>query len=185
MTKEILNIVDENDNILGTEDRIVIHEKGLLHREVHVYFVTPNNEIIFQHRAKDKDTFPDLLDATVGGHVEIGDSYEETAIKEAFEETGIRISEKDLIAINKILSNSKDELSGTINHAFQKEFIYMFSGQAEDLKVEEGKALGFEIWPLEMFKDTKEADKSKFVPHVYKFTSTKLIDFIKNNAKQL
>ena len=31
MPEKLLNIVDENDNIIGTEERKVIHEKGLLH----------------------------------------------------------------------------------------------------------------------------------------------------------
>ena len=65
-----LNIVDENDQIIGEDTRENIHRKGLLHREIHVWFYTPKSEIVFQHRAKNKDTFPDLLDATVGGHVE-------------------------------------------------------------------------------------------------------------------
>jgi isopentenyl-diphosphate Delta-isomerase len=185
MPKETLNIVDDNDNIIGIEDRKVIHQKGLLHREVHVYFVTPKNEIIFQHRAKNKDTFPDLFDATVGGHVEIGDSYEQAANKEAFEETGIRISKKDLILIDKIHKISKDEATGAVNHAFQEEFIYMFKGRSEDLKIEEGKALGFEVWPIEKLKNLNEEESSRFIPYIYKFTTTVLIDFIKNKLKPI
>lgn len=83
---EMLNVVDENSNILKAEDRKVIHLQGLLHQEIHVYYFTKDGQLVFQHRAKDKDTFPDLLDATVGGHVEMGDSMEQTAVKEAAEE---------------------------------------------------------------------------------------------------
>lgn len=185
MAKEKLNIVDENDNVIGVEDRKAIHKKGLLHREVHVHFVTPENEIIFQHRAKDKDTYPDLLDATVGGHVEIGDSYKESAIKETFEETGVKIKEKDLITIDKIHKSSKDEVTGMTNHAFQKEFIYIFKGKIDDLKIEEGKALGFEIWPIEKLININEDEKLKFIPYIYKFSSTILINFIKSKIKQI
>lgn len=119
MAKDKLNIVDKNDNIIGTESREVIHSKGLLHREVHVHFVTHKNEIIFQHRAKDKDTFPDLLDATVGGHVEIGDNYSESAIKESLEETGVEVRISDLIPLDKVHNKSEDKATGKINHAFQ------------------------------------------------------------------
>ena len=84
-----LNIIDENGNITGEETRENIHKQGLLHREIHVWFYTPKGEILFQHRAKDKDTYPDLLDATVGGHVEIGADYESAALQELEEETGI------------------------------------------------------------------------------------------------
>ena len=34
---ELLDVVDENDNIIGRDKRAVIHSKGLLHREVHVW----------------------------------------------------------------------------------------------------------------------------------------------------
>lgn len=185
MSKEKLNIVDDGDNIIGIEDRKTIHEKGLLHREVHVYFVTPKNEIIFQHRAKDKDTFPDRLDATVGGHVEIGDSYEQTAIKEALEETGVSINEAELIAIKKIHKNSKDDVTGMINHAFQKEFIYIYKGGVEDLKVEDGKALGFEVWSIDQILSLDDVSKPKFIPSIYEFAKSTFIDFIKNNLKQI
>ena len=67
-----LNIVGEQGKIISEETSESIHNKGLLHREIHIWFYAPESEIIFQHREKDKDTYPDLLDATVGGHVEIG-----------------------------------------------------------------------------------------------------------------
>jgi 16S rRNA (adenine1518-N6/adenine1519-N6)-dimethyltransferase len=66
MSAQILNVVDESGKILGEETRENIHRQGLLHKEIHVWLFTPNKEIVFQHRGKDKDTFPDLLDATVG-----------------------------------------------------------------------------------------------------------------------
>jgi isopentenyl-diphosphate Delta-isomerase len=183
MSKEKLNIVDDNDNIIGIEDRNTIHEKGLLHREVHVYFITSGNEILFQHRANNKETFPGILDATVGGHVEIGDSYEETATKETFEETGVTIKAVDLIPVDKIHKNSKDEVTGKINHAFQQVFIYRFPGKIGDLKIEEGEGVGFESWTIEKILAANDADKLKFIPYIYKFSSTTLIDYIKNKLQ--
>lgn len=47
MKKEMLNIIDENGKIIGKDTRENIHQKGLLHREINVYFYTPNGEIIF------------------------------------------------------------------------------------------------------------------------------------------
>src|SRR3989338_11369703 len=94
-----LNIIDEKENIVGEETRDNIHKQGLLHREIHVWFYTTKSEIIFQHREKDKDTYPDLLDATVGGHVEIGSDYEDKALQEVAEETGIKAEKYNLIFI--------------------------------------------------------------------------------------
>ena len=49
-------------------DRNFAHKNGISHEGVHLWVIrnisTP--EILFQKRAKDKDTFPDCLDITVG-----------------------------------------------------------------------------------------------------------------------
>jgi len=76
-------IVDEKDNIIGEEERSVIHQKGILHREVHVWFITPDRKIIFQKRKLGQETYPGLLDATAGGHVDRReDSYKNSAERE-------------------------------------------------------------------------------------------------------
>ena len=178
--KELLNIVDNDDKIIGEKTREEIHQKGLLHREVHVYFVTPKKELILQHRAKDKDTYPDLLDAAVGGHVEIGDSYEQTAIKEAMEETGVKISPDNLIFLSKTKRRSEDKVTGKINNVIGQSYIYMFKGELSDLKIEEGKSLGFELWPLEKLLNINEADSKKFIPYILEFSKTELASFMNN-----
>lgn len=166
MSKEFLNIVDDDDSIIGIEDRAVIHEKGLLHREVHVHFVTSDNQVIFQRRAKDKDIYPNVLSDAVGGHVEIGDSYIETAIKEALEETGVNLTENDLIVLHKAKICAVDAVTKKINHAFQQEFVYFYNGKVEDMKVENGKAVGFESWTLEKLQSLDDVEKAQFIPYV-------------------
>lgn len=177
--KELLNIVDEEDKIIGTETRETIHQAGLLHREIHVYFITPNRELIFQHRAKDKDTYPDLLDATVGGHVEIGDSYQQTAIKETKEETGVDIDPKDLIFIKKIRKTSEDLVTGKKNNVFNERYLYIYRGDVGDLLVEKGKAVGFESWPIDRLNNLSQKEKTRFIGAILDFTPT-IFDFIKD-----
>jgi isopentenyl-diphosphate Delta-isomerase len=162
-----LNIVNDQDEIIGVEPRDKIHRDGLLHREIHIWFYTPKGEIIFQHRAKDKDTFPDLLDATVGGHVEVGDSYEKTAIKEAKEETGLDILPENLINLIKIKKSSKDETTKKTNNVFRQIFLYRFEGNISELKIEEGKSIGFEAWSIDALLNPDENLKKKFIPGVF------------------
>ncbi len=172
--KENLNIIDDNDVVIGIKEREEIHRLGLLHREIHVYFVTPNRELIFQHRAKDKDTYPDLLDATVGGHVEIGDGYQETAVKEALEETGIRINAEDLILITKSKRRFEDKVTSTINNVIGEVYLYIFKGDVADLKIEEGKALGFELWPLDDLPELDSQGSERFIPYVLEFANNEV-----------
>ena len=162
-----LNIVDTKGNIVGEDTRENIHKQGLLHREIHVWLYTPKKEIIFQHRAKNKDTYPDLLDASVGGHVEIGDSYEDAAVKEIEEETGLKVKESDIVYITTTKTKTFDEVTGMTNHALRKVFAYEFDGNVSNLVVEDGKALGFEIWPINTLLDMSEDDKVKFIPSIF------------------
>jgi isopentenyl-diphosphate Delta-isomerase len=177
MGLEYLNIVDEDDNIIGQESREKIHSEGLLHREIHVYFITPDREVIFQHRAKDKDIYPDLLDATVGGHVDLGDTYQGAAIREIKEETGLNVTMDDLVFLNKTRKKaSLDKATGKINNAWRESYIYNFKGELSDLKTEKGKALGFELWSLEKLKDISEEEKKRFIPYVVDFVLDNLIN---------
>ncbi|KKU34524.1 MAG: Isopentenyldiphosphate isomerase [Candidatus Beckwithbacteria bacterium GW2011_GWA1_46_30] len=164
MKTEQLEVINENDQVIGLETREKIHKDGLLHREIHIWFLTPKAEIVFQHRAKDKDTYPDKLDATVGGHVEPKMSYEETAVKECKEETGIDIDLKNLVFLRKMRKKSFDEATGLTNNTIRSQYAYLYDGSINDLQVEDGKAQGFEAWKIDDLSHLSETDKNKFIP---------------------
>jgi len=45
-----------------------------------------------------------------------------------------------------------------------------------DLKVEDGKALGFEFWSLEKLKNISGEEQKKFIPYVINFILENLLD---------
>lgn len=161
---EMLEVVDDNDQVVGLEERKKIHEDGLLHREVHVIFVTPQKEIIFQHREKDKASWPDSLDATAGGHVDRGEDYITAALREGREETGIEISAKDLVVGGIVRSKIFEEKTGVTNNVIRYCYGYLFSGELGDLKIEQGKIIGFVKYTLSDLENLDEAEKNKFIP---------------------
>ena len=178
---EMLEIVDENDNVIGLETREKVHKEGLLHREIHIWFLTPNGDMVFQHRAKDKDTYPDKLDATVSGHVEPEMSYEETAVKECKEETGIDVDLSKLLFLTKMKRKSFDEITGKINNTIRAQYAYLYEGQINDLKVEEGSGEGFELWKIDDLQNLSEVDKNKFIGLILSEDMLKLF----NKAKEI
>lgn len=161
-----LNIIGENGEIIGEETREHIHRNGLLHREVHVWLYTPKGEIIFQHRGKDKDTYPDLLDATVGGHVEIGADYESAALTELKEETGIRATKDNLAFIQMMRSKTYDQVTGMTNNVIRAIYAYRYDGEVGDLKMEKGEALGFEVWSFEKIFNISDENRKRFIPKI-------------------
>ena len=100
MKNEYLDIVDENNNLIGkSELRSIIHSEGLRHRTVHIYLFRKRNNIEFliHRRPKTKDLHPNKLAAIFGGHVQSGKTIEETALLELREETGLNIEMTNLI----------------------------------------------------------------------------------------
>ncbi|QXE37640.1 NUDIX domain-containing protein [Streptomyces sp. GMY02] len=86
---EILDIVDEDDRVVGRAPRGEIYAKGLLHRCVFVFVRDAEDRVFVHRRTAEKLAFPSLYDMFVGGVVGSGESYDEAALREAEEELGV------------------------------------------------------------------------------------------------
>ena len=57
---DVVILVDENDSVLGTMDKMEAHVKGLLHRAFSVFIFNDKNEILLHQRARNKYHSPGL-----------------------------------------------------------------------------------------------------------------------------
>lgn len=87
---EYLDLVDDNDNVIGREDRDVIYKNNWRNfRVINIMIFTSDNKIIVPKRSSNRRVFPNCYDCSVGGHVSSGETYEEAAYRELEEELGI------------------------------------------------------------------------------------------------
>ncbi|WP_434588206.1 NUDIX hydrolase [Streptomyces sp. A5-4] len=86
---EILDIVDENDEVVGQAPRGEAYARGLRHRCVFVLARDGEGRYFVHRRTPVKLVFPSLYDMFVGGVVRAGESYDEAALREAQEELGV------------------------------------------------------------------------------------------------
>jgi 16S rRNA (adenine1518-N6/adenine1519-N6)-dimethyltransferase len=83
---ELFDLVDINDNVIGTTDKPTAHTNKQLHRVVAVYVFNEAGELYVQiHKVGGG-----LYDHSVGGHVPKGEDYVTAAQREAEEELGIK-----------------------------------------------------------------------------------------------
>ena len=96
---EILEIVDSDDRVIGRATRGEIHHKNLMHRAVHIFVFNFDGEIYVQRRSALKDRHSLKLDSSAAGHVDPGESYEQTASRELQEELGITAQVEQVLRV--------------------------------------------------------------------------------------
>lgn len=65
MADELIDVVSNDDVVIGTELRSIVHQYGLQHRGVHVFLVTPDTQLLVQLRSRHKEEFPLALDCSI------------------------------------------------------------------------------------------------------------------------
>ncbi|MBD2451265.1 NUDIX domain-containing protein [Nostoc sp. FACHB-152] len=90
---EILDIVNEDDQVLGQKKRSEIYSQGLCcFRVVNAFVINSLGQLWIPRRSSKKQIFPLCLDVSMGGHVESGESYEDALQRELKEELNLELN---------------------------------------------------------------------------------------------
>jgi len=91
---ELLDLVNENDEVIGTIFRSEKDAKNINdYRVINVFIVNSRGQLWIPRRTKNKILFPLGLDMSVGGHVPSGETYHEAFERETLEEVGINLND--------------------------------------------------------------------------------------------
>ena len=150
---ERFDVVDENDQVVSSEFREVIHVNNLRHRAAHMLLFNASGELYLQKRSIWKDRNPARWDSSAAGHVDAGEDYLTAAQRELQEELGIEAP--PLTPVGRLPCS---ESTGW-------EFIEIFAGRHEGpfhpaaLEVETGA-----FFPLEKIRAWAAAIPGDFSP---------------------
>ncbi len=136
---EVIVVVDENDSAIGKTTRKDAHIKGLLHREVYIYLINFNKEVLLQKR---KDIL--LWDHSTGGHFPVNQNYEIAALREVKEELGIELKKQDLKELGK------EKFTQTSHEGLNKRFAKIFLIK-KDISIKKFKINHEEIKKIKYF----------------------------------
>ncbi len=167
---EYFDVVDEKDNVIGKATRDECHTKGLVHRAIHVIILNSKGEILLQKRSMKKDLYPGWWIDGVSGHVDSGETYEETVKREMMEEIGVNVKVEELFKIKKSWRGM-----GKID----KEFIKVYLGESDGpfkFHKDEVESLTF-FKPKEVIKMAKKKDMTP--------TTVKIFNEIKKRPELL
>lgn len=105
MDDEMLDLVNRSDEIIGTINRkdytsLLRDDIGYI-RAADMFILNSEGKIYVPTRTADKTIAPNGFDYSVGGHVESGDDYMTTIIREANEELNLIIEPEYILLIDK------------------------------------------------------------------------------------
>ncbi|MCH5671140.1 NUDIX hydrolase [Streptomyces gilvus] len=88
---ELVEHVDEHDRVLGIVDRDEAVRENWPHCIATTICRDREGRILVLRRAETMSRFPGYYDVMVGGAVNVGESYEQAAVRELTEELGVRV----------------------------------------------------------------------------------------------
>lgn len=153
----------------------VVFGEGLLHGSAHVWIWRRGKrglEVLVQKRAAKKRTWPNMLDIPAAGHIDLGETPEEAAIRETMEEIDLKVtsSQLDLVGIHRM--NVLVNESSTEN-----EFRWIYLMELENdakLSLQESEVSLIKWVPFEQFAREVLPNKGKFVPQGNDYFTTLL-----------
>ncbi|MDO8558014.1 MAG: NUDIX hydrolase [bacterium] len=153
-TDEFLDLVDDNDNVVGKKKRSEVYSEHLSSfRVINAFLVNSNGKIWIPRRTATKRVFPLCLDMSLGGHVESGESYEDAFGRELMEELNLDVKKIDFHELGKC-TPQKHGVS-----AFMKVYE-MKSNSTPDFNKDDFIEY-FWLSPQELFQKLDGGDKSK------------------------
>jgi 16S rRNA (adenine1518-N6/adenine1519-N6)-dimethyltransferase len=114
-----LEIVDENDKVIGKASLDEIYRRKLIHRVAMIVVREPAGKILLQRRSAKVFTNPNRWDVSAAGHVDAGESYNQAAIRELHEELGV--SNVELAEAAYYFSDT------TLDGKHQKRFVKIYT----------------------------------------------------------
>ena len=136
------------------------HLKGIPHEGVHIWIIsTAGTEplVLFQHRSEDKDSYPDCLDITVGGHVPFG-LYENRVQKEAEEELGISPADERLFELGMFRYEENEK--SYCHREFQNIYLMEDNRPLDRYRFNDGEVTGIYAVPLPLLEKLLKDDFS-------------------------
>ncbi len=122
--KEMVEIVDIYGISTGEiVEKETAHDKNLLHKEVGLFIINSNNQVLLQKRSANKRFNPNKW-GLCAGHVEAYEENDSAMLRELKEELGVTVNKNDIVHFDTVVR--KRELNSHIRYEY-----YMFLDKDE------------------------------------------------------
>ncbi|MFH1565364.1 MAG: NUDIX domain-containing protein [bacterium] len=120
---EILDIIDENNNVIGKAAKEDVLKQNLMHRGVAIFVFNSKREIFVHKRVANKIIYPSMWDMTCGGGVISGEDFLAGAKRETTEEVGIIDPELEYLFTDRYKTELDNVIAAVYKTVFDGEII--------------------------------------------------------------
>jgi isopentenyl-diphosphate delta-isomerase len=120
-------LVDEDDNAIGTMEKLEAHQKGVLHRAFSILLFNSNGEILLQKRSDEKYHSGGLWTNTCCSHPLPDESMEQATRRKLIQEMGVDVHTE--FAYKFIYKTNLDK------NLIEHECDYVFTGTFNDAPI--------------------------------------------------
>lgn len=129
----IITLVNEQDEICGYEEKMKVHEKGLLHRAFSVLIFNQKGEMLIHQRAFSKYHSPGLWTNACCGHPNEGESNHDAAYRRLGEEMGFQTELSYQFTFHYRAEFTNGLIENEIDHVYFGEFDGSFVVNPEEV----------------------------------------------------
>jgi isopentenyl-diphosphate delta-isomerase len=147
--------VNEKDEMIGTGQKLQVHEQGLLHRAFSVFIFDSKGRMLLQQRAREKYHGAYLWTNACCSHPYPNEDVEVAALRRLNEELGFHTQLKKIF---EFTYHAKVE-----NDLIEHEFDHVFAGEYEDvIRANPAEVMDFAYQSLPGIKEAIAATPEKF-----------------------
>lgn len=173
--KEMIILVDQNDNEIGAIEKIEAHKQGVLHRAFSIFIIDSKNRMLIQRRALSKYHTPGLWSNTCCSHPRYGEDLINAVHRRLKEEMGF---DCELVELFSFIYKAEFD-NGLIEHELDHVFIGYYDGEVSPNKEEVDDIKWIEIDKL--LEDIKNNPEKYTI--WFKEALIKTLEYINKNPK--
>jgi isopentenyldiphosphate isomerase len=173
---ELIRCFDDNGKEIAPKLRSEVHTKPLQywHATTGIYVINRKGELLCSKRSENHSYRPGYWQGCFGGHVRSGESYEQNAIKELYEEAGFNVPGADLHFLEEAKYGHSKHLA--------KLYLYLFDGDLKDIHCKDGEITETKWMDMEEFwrekSEAGEVGASTCPPDVQEKIKKYLIPYV-------
>lgn len=150
--EEYVVLVNKKGKILGTEEKMAAHQKGLLHKAFSVFIFNSKGQMLLQQRAFTKYHFGGLWSNSCCSHPRLDEADDDAAHRRLQEELGFDTPLKEVF---RFIYRAQDEATQLIEHELDAVFVGIYDGDTTQFNPDEVNAVRWISIP-ELFKELND-----------------------------